>query len=115
MSDYLSRAYIAGKPLGTFYGGVKMGYKFRGIELPEHLQESIDAYVNGGRPTGGFLRACIENNLNEAVARADADNLSIIPAIVGYLYNRCPSGSWGRSDSWGNWIEAKRKERESHE
>ena len=90
-----------------------MSYVFRGVTLPDHLKESLDAYVEHGRPTGGFLAACIDNSLRAAVSYADEDNIVIIPAIVGYLYNHCPRGCWGFPGASEQWIERKQKERES--
>lgn len=87
-------------------------YQFRGIELPESLKESLDAYVSTGRPTGGFLQACIENDLKDAVARADECSLAAIPAVIGYLYNEAPIGSWGKKECFRAWIKAKADERE---
>ena len=80
-------------------------YTHRGIELPEHLKESLDAYVNEGRPTGDFLKACVENNLLEACGWADEENLGTLAAIVGYLYNECPAGCWGFKGASQKWIE----------
>lgn len=86
-------------------------YKFRGSVLPEDLKESIDAYVEHGRPTGGFLEACIDNNLSQAISRADEVSLQALPAVCGYLYNECQASSWGKAGSFKSWIELKRKER----
>lgn len=86
-------------------------YVFRGIALPEHLRESLDAYIETGRPTGGFLEACICNELTLAIARADDDSLQAIPAVIGYLYNHAPTGSWGNRECMKAWLEAKRTER----
>lgn len=74
-----------------------MSYTFRGFVLPDHLKESIDAYVETGRPTGGFLQVCIDNDLRRAIALADDESLAALPAIVGYLYNEVPAGYWGFS------------------
>lgn len=79
-------------------------YIFRGMLLPLHLQESLDAYAQEGRPTGGFLQECINNNLRMAVARADDKNVLIIPAVIAYLYNRAPAGCWGRDGAHDRWI-----------
>ena len=85
-------------------------YTHRGIVLPAGIQEDLDAYSNSGRPVGDFLQSCIENNLSMAIAYADDNSLTVIPAIVGYLYNRCPMGSYGRPGAFTEWIERKRKE-----
>lgn len=86
-------------------------YIFRGMVLPHDVQESIDNYVRYGIPTGGFLEACIDNDLREACATADENNLPIIPAIVAYLYNECPFGSWGFEGAHNRWVEKKLAER----
>ena len=84
-------------------------YSHRGIVLPVGIQEDLDAYSDTGRPVGQFLRACIENNLCRAIAFADDDSLKVLPAVVGYLYNRCPSECWGREGVFMAWQERKRK------
>lgn len=94
---------------------VKPRYQFRGIFLDSDTQESIDRYVKHGIPTGDFLRACIENNLSEAVARADEHRLPMIPAIIGYLYNEVDKRCWGHANACGEWITRKRAEREEME
>lgn len=90
-----------------------MSYTFRGSVLPDDFKETIDLYVEHGIPTGGFLEACIENDLCSAVAQASQDSLSAIPAIVGYLYNEVPNGCWGRKGVFREWIAAKHAEREA--
>lgn len=90
-------------------------YIFRGIALDDDIKESIDRYVKHGIPTGDFLRACIENNLSEAVARADEYCLPMIPAIVGYLYNEVDRRCWGHANACGEWVSRKRAEREGME
>jgi hypothetical protein len=90
---------------------MSQSYIFRGIQLPDHLKDSIDAYVREGRPVGNFLRSCIENNLLDAVARADPDNHTALIAVVGYLSNMCPERCWGSIEKYDLWLERKRIER----
>jgi hypothetical protein len=78
---------------------------------PEHLRASIDAYVKDGRETGGFLRAVLENDLREAIGRADHVNVWLLPHIVSYLYNRVPSHVWGSPVKVQRHLDRKRKER----
>ena len=91
---------------------VVMSYRFRGATLPESLQESLNAYADTGRPTGGFLEACIDNDLRAAVLHADETSFAAIPAIVGFLYNEMPSGCWGKQGAFSAWVERKHAERE---
>lgn len=92
-----------------------MTYDFHGIRLPGELKDSIDRYAEHGIPTGGFLQACIENDLREAVGRADFHNMHVLPAIVGYLVNEVPMACWGRKGIFREWIERKRGERRCEE
>ena len=61
---------------------------------PPELKKSLRAYVEG-RPTGGFLRAVLENNLQKAVLRADAENLRLIPEIVAFVFDEVPTFARG--------------------
>lgn len=65
--------------------------------------ESLEAYVETGRPTGGFLAAVLENNLSEAFGRADEDNIAAMFHIVSYVYNEMPSASWGSMEKHLEW------------
>ena len=85
-------------------------YAFRGITLPQHLKESLDAYWMTGRPLGGFLQAVVDNDLRKACALADEENAPIIHVILGYLYNECALGSWGFAGAHEKWITKKRNE-----
>lgn len=85
-----------------------MTYTFNGIQLPDNLRDSIDRYVEHGVPTGGFLEACIDNDLREACGRADHINIHKLPVIVAYLYNHTPSGCWGFEGAHDAWCEKQR-------
>lgn len=91
-----------------------MSYVFRGVSLPDELKASIDAYVETGRPTGGFLEAVIDNDLMQAFGRADDSSIAALPAIIGYLYNEVDSRCWGRKGAFANWVMYKKEERETH-
>lgn len=88
-----------------------MSYQFRGHVLPENLQESIDAFVELGRPTGGFLQAVLDNDLRQAFAKADERSIEALPAVIGYLYNECPAECWGFNGASAEWIQQKREAR----
>ena len=74
-----------------------------GSNCPDELKESLTAYSRTGRPTGDFLRACLENDLLGAIAKADGTNRSMIPHIVAYIHwelSPACSGSPGRVREW---------------
>jgi hypothetical protein len=86
-------------------------FTFRGVPIPESLRESIDRYVTHGTPTGGFLEACIDNDLRSAVLMADEVNSEFIPVVVSYLYNECPATCWGNPGRRVEWVQTKQLER----
>ena len=63
--------------------------------MKRETKETIDNYVEKGWEPGGFVRACLENNLKEAIGRADPGNLRDIKEIVGYIYMHIPAKVWG--------------------
>ncbi len=73
--------------------------------IPIQLKQAIDRYVNHGIPTGDFLRAVLENNLMEAIGRADDDNIKIIHNICRYVYNEIPMICHGNIEKVQKWIE----------
>jgi len=65
--------------------------------------EAIERYVQTGGYLGDFLTAVVENNLREALGRADDDNLRAIHDIVRVFYNYCPGNCWGSRENRKNW------------
>lgn len=64
--------------------------------VPERLRGGLAAYVLEGRPTGGFLRACLENNFVDAVCRADGEmTIDDVRATAKWIYNDAPGRCWG--------------------
>jgi hypothetical protein len=68
----------------------------------------INRYVAMHCPTGDFLRAVLCNDLKEAVARADDENIKVLPEIVCYCYNEIPHNCWGSPEKVNAWL-AERK------
>ena len=81
-------------------------YKFNQFYIPERMMPGIRLYVEHGVQPGSFLSAVIQNNLSEAVGRADDENLKNIPAFVAYFYNECPSNCWGSPEKMQSWMES---------
>ncbi len=80
--------------------------------IPEHMREGIEAYVERGRPPGGFLRAVLTNDLHSAVQRADHINVNLLPDYVRFLYWEVPGNCWGSPENVKAWLAAKQAERE---
>lgn len=71
--------------------------------IPEHMRGAIRRYYFDGISPGGFLTAVLENNLMEALSRADDENRNALPAYGTFLYNYVPAESYGspaKVDAW---------------
>ena len=75
--------------------------------IPQRIKDSLDRYIIHRIPTGGFLRAVLENNLKESFARADDENLKCMFEIVNYCYNEIPSICWGSPEKVKAWLNGK--------
>lgn len=72
--------------------------------IPDYTMESLLAYVDQGRPTGGFLEAVLSNDLSRAFGNADDNNAKAIGDIVAWLYNEAPAMCWGSPQKVGAWL-----------
>lgn len=73
--------------------------------LPQHTLEALNNYKLNGH-AGGFLSAVLENNLKEALGRADLENRAALFAIVSWCYNEMPSQAWGSKEKVAEWVDA---------
>jgi hypothetical protein len=71
--------------------------------IPDSTLEALRAWVENAHPLGHFCRAVVENDLREAVTRADNENLRALSAIVRLMYNRAPAKSWGYRQATYEW------------
>jgi hypothetical protein len=79
----------------------------REMNIPDNIRSSLDRYVSQHYETSGFLRAVLENNLKEAVFRADEKNILILRDIVNYIYNELPMSCWGSKEKVERWLAKK--------
>jgi hypothetical protein len=75
------------------------------FNIPSITLDTLERYVEHGCPTGGFLRAVLENKLVESFSRADTENKKALEDIVYYLYNHIPHEAWGSEENCDTWIE----------
>lgn len=78
--------------------------RLREQAIPEHLQEGLVAYFAERRPTGDFLNACLENDLQDAILRYSGRDLSAVKRIVLFLINDCPAPAWGSPEKVEVWL-----------
>jgi len=72
--------------------------------IPAHMREALDAYAQHKRPVGGFLTALLENNLMEAVVRADHANRLALPSYAAYIRNEMPHNCHGSPAIVAAWL-----------
>lgn len=73
----------------------------------ENIKESLKRYTDHKIMTGSFLQAVLENNLFEAIGRADAYNQVRLKEICEYIYNELPSNCWGSKEIVTEWLSKK--------
>lgn len=79
-------------------------HHLRETGVPENLHDGIVAYLTERRPTGSFLKAVLENDLAQAVLRADPVTIKRIRETVLFLHNYAPSPSWGSPHTVASWL-----------
>ena len=72
--------------------------------MSDSVKDSIDLYVKVGCQPGGFLIAVLSNDLREAFARADQENIAAMFEIVKYCWNEIPSECWGSPEKVNDWL-----------
>jgi|TARA_Y100000310_G_C20558322_1_gene751703 hypothetical protein len=69
----------------------------------EFLCSSLKSWVEHGVQPGHFVTAVLTNNLFEAIARADSNNVKILQDIVQWVYSNAPSDCWGSVEKMKEW------------
>ena len=75
--------------------------------LPEHMREGVRLYVLDNIEPSSFMRAVLENDLRESVARADHINKERLSDIVTFCFEALPAGSWGSVEKVKRWLDAR--------
>lgn len=81
--------------------------------LNRKLKIALDEYVNIRRPTGGFLRACLENDFLGACQRADICNQFQLIEISEYIFTNVPIICYGNPKKVDAWLNKKDVDTES--
>ena len=79
--------------------------KYVGMEIPQAVQESLEHYLVRGWHPGGFLESCLAGDMYRAVRVADTGNRRMLWAIVTWIMDNAPEGSWGSYDTVKHWCD----------
>lgn len=71
--------------------------------VPDHMHQGLRLWIEQGVLPGGFMTAVLENDLKEALARADHINRECLFNIVSFLYNFAPGPCWGSPEKVSAW------------
>lgn len=74
--------------------------------LPAHMLNGLRLYINHRIEPGSFLEAVLQNNLKEAVGRADHINKRYLGNYIEFLYNYAPAQCWGSVEKYNKWLSA---------
>ncbi len=72
--------------------------------IPEHMHDAIIRFYENGFSPGDFLSAVIDNDLREAIGRADSTNIERLKNYFMWFCNHAPSGTWGFSGATSKWC-----------
>lgn len=78
--------------------------------IPDYMHGGLQRWIEHGVVPGRFLCAVLQNDLVEAVGRADETNMVLLPNYVRFLWNYAPSGCFGsveKFNDWKQWHEKK--------
>jgi len=78
--------------------------KLEASGIPSYMHGGVIRYFESGIPPGHFLSAVLNNDLKEAISRADAHNMTELSKYVIFFYNNAPAGSWGHANATRDWY-----------
>jgi hypothetical protein len=73
--------------------------------IPRQVMEALRRHGDPAQrgPTGDFVTAVLENDLHNAVGRADHKSLAALSSIVAWVYNEMPAPAWGSPEKVAAW------------
>jgi hypothetical protein len=78
----------------------------RAYGVPDHVREGLELYLVHHVPTGGAVRAILENDLTQTFNRADPATLAGLVPIVAFLIHEAPAEAWGSPALVRAWLGA---------
>ena len=83
----------------------------RNLPCPPFVKDSLERYWEQRVPTGGFLRAVLENKLFEAFGRADLDDQRDMFHIVKWIWNNLPTNIYGSPENVKKHLEGEKEDK----
>jgi len=77
---------------------------FPGSGVPEHLRPGLVRYFSDGVLLGGFLRAVLAGDTEDAIQRADPESLNGLFALTEFLRAYAPHVAWGSREKVLAWT-----------
>jgi len=77
--------------------------------ITRQAKMGLDRYVKYRIPTGGFLRAVLENDFMRAIGKADIDNLCTITELRDYILSELPMECYGSPEAVSEWLQGRNK------
>lgn len=77
---------------------------FDEYNVPPYMQQGLLDWMNHGVRPGSFLCAVLENDLMEAVGRADSTNAMRLKDYAQFLYNGAPAECHGSKEKVSAWA-----------
>lgn len=98
------KSNILNMPTDEIVEGLGFDKGYQGMYIPEHTRDTLQNYLLKGWEPGGFVTACLANDLSRAVSAADHVNRKNLWAIVMWITNNAPHGSWGSYEAVKYWC-----------
>jgi hypothetical protein len=71
--------------------------------VPDYMVEAFVKYILTGHPMGSFATSVVQNDLMDAVSRADPTNAGKLRETMLWFYNYTPSPCWGSVQNYKRW------------
>lgn len=78
-------------------------------EISPRVKDNLERWFEHGISPGHFLTAVLCNDLRQAVALADDENIRVLPEIVTWIRDHAPLASWGSPAAVNHWRFSKRR------
>ncbi len=78
-------------------------------QIRQNIVEGINRFVLLHERKGHFITAVLSNDMREAFARADEENIRTMFQIVSYCHNEIPGVCWGSPEKVKAWLDVPRE------